>query len=223
MRKWIIGGLLVLAMGVVATLLISAQANDRANRLEPPANSSPQTAVVAENPEILEAAPKLIIGDPNAPITITEYGDYQCPICKQFFDTVEPELRAAYIGNGKAQIEFRIETHIGEESILAGEAAYCAADQDKFPAMHDSLYANQNGYDAGAFSAGALKRYAGGIGLNQAQFDSCLDTHQYRDAVLQSDAAADQVISATPTFFIGEERIVGAQPFALFDTILRAQ
>lgn len=167
---------------------------------------------------------KLIIGQPDAPVTIVEYGDYQCPICKRFFEQTEPQLIAKYINTGKAKIEFRVETHIGEESIAAGEAAYCANDQNAFKNFHDELFGSQKGINDGAFSDENLKAMAKKLGLDTAKFNTCLDNQTYRQTVLNSNAEAqERGVTATPTFFIGEQKIVGAQPLSIFEPIINGQ
>jgi len=168
------------------------------------------------------ATAQLIIGSPNAPKTIVEYGDFQCPICERFFTMTEPALQSEYIKPGEAKIEFRIETHIGAESVTAGEAAYCANDQKMFEAYHNELYKRQGAENSGVFSRGNLKQIATQIGLNQKQFDSCLDSGKYNSLVVKSnnDAHTQAGVSSTPTFFIGERKIVGAQPIAIFRAIL---
>lgn len=169
-----------------------------------------------------EQIPRLIIGDDTAAITIIEYGDFQCPICKRWFEITSPKLREEYINSKKAKIEFRVETHIGEESVLAGQAAFCANDQGKFTQYHDELFRRQGPADTGIFKPDNLKLIAQNLGLNPQEFSKCLDGEKYLAAVKSSDAAAKKVISATPTFFIGTQKIVGAQPFSIFEAVLKA-
>jgi len=165
---------------------------------------------------------KLIIGDPNAPLTVVEYGDFQCPICKNFFKTTEQTLRKEFIDTGKANIEFRVETHLGAESVTAGEAAYCANDQAQFTSYHDALYQHQQGVNSGAFSAANLKQIAADVGLDAEKFAACLDKGTYRAKVTASnDDAHKQGVTATPTFFVGNNKITGVQPIQTFRTLLQ--
>lgn len=167
---------------------------------------------------------KLYIGNPAAPVTIVEYGDFQCPICKRFFEQTEPSLRRQYIDTNKAKIEFRIETHLGEESITAGEAAYCANEQAAFPAYHDELYKVQSGINDGAFSQANLKQIAAKLNLDTGAFNTCLDNGKYRQTVINSNAEAQaRGVNATPTFYIGEQKIVGAQPLSIFEPVINGQ
>lgn len=164
--------------------------------------------------------PKLIIGRVEAPITIINYGDFQCPICKRFFETTEPQLLKEWIDTGKAKIEFRVEAHIGEGSAAAGEAAYCANDQSKFQAMHDAIFRRQG---KATFNNALMKSIAAEIKLDLPAFNHCLDAANYRGVVETSHKEAQKVISGTPTFFIGEQKIVGAQPYSIFKTVLESQ
>lgn len=212
MKRWLLFVILTLAVAGGVFLILGGKSN---------APAPISDGVASEQPApVDESLPQLIIGDENAPITIIEYGDFQCPICKRFFDQTEPQLISEYIDTGKAKLEFRIETHIGAESVLAGEAAYCAAEQNQFKAMHDALFSRQRGTNSGTFSVSNLKKIAGEIGLGQQEFDTCMDEEQYKAAVIASDEAASKVISGTPTFFIGEHKISGAQPIGVFRAIL---
>ena len=81
-----------------------------------------------------------ILGDPDAPVTIIEYGDFQCPFCARFHEQVSPRLREEYIKTGKARMVFRNFQFLGPESVAAAEAAECAKDQGKFWTYHDAIY-----------------------------------------------------------------------------------
>lgn len=203
-----------------------------AKREKPQANTSiPDTEITKINPDPpamapapSDSMPKLIIGNPDAKVTLVEYGDFQCPFCGQFYRQTEPELIRAYVEPGKVNIEFRVETHIGQESVRAGEAAYCANDQKKFKAYHDQLFDNQKGENDGAFSDASLKTFAKNIGLDTAVFDNCLDSRKYLSAVNASNTEAkDKGVTSTPTIFIGDSKITGAQPFAIYKRLLDEQ
>lgn len=192
-------------------------------RSKPTADESSNVTLVEPNQTgATTDVPALIIGQSDARVTIVEYGDFQCPICKRFFEQTEPQLLSDYIDTGKAKIEFRVETHSGQESAAAGEAAYCANDQGKFKAYHDELYIRQSTPNSGTFSGVNLKRIAGDIGLEPSAFSACLDGGIYRQAVIDSDNEAKQRISGTPTFFIEDQKITGAQPFSVFKTVIDA-
>ncbi|MCL5733765.1 MAG: DsbA family protein, partial [Patescibacteria group bacterium] len=86
----------------------------------------------------------VILGNKNAPVTVIEYGDYQCPYCAEFYNNIEPALKI-YVQSGKINMIFREMSFIGSESQMAAQASYCAADQGKFWEYHDLVY--QTKYD----------------------------------------------------------------------------
>lgn len=165
-------------------------------------------------------------GDPNAPITITEYSDFQCPYCRIFFENTEALLMERYVASGTAYFVYKsVGGFIGPESRDAAEAAYCAGDQGKFWQMHDILFSNQTGENVGAYSERRLNAFADEIGLERDQYDECMSSGKYADLTDQDaqDATAAG-IQATPSFVIsyevnGETRtrlIQGAQPIDKF-------
>lgn len=144
-----------------------------------------------------------VIGDSNAPVTIVEYADFQCPYCKGFHDTVLTNLKTSYIDSGLVKFVFRDFAFLGQESFDAAEAARCAQDQGKFWEYHDHLYTNQGAENVGVFSVAALKGYASALGLDQAKFDSCLDSHGYKDEVdTETQAGQGYGVNSTPTVFV---------------------
>ncbi len=172
------------------------------------------------------------MGDPNAPITITEYSDFQCPFCRKFTEETEPQLLDAYVATGKVYFVYRsFGSFIGAESQAAGEAAYCAGDQGKFWEYHDLLFANQTGENVGAFADRKLDAFAQSLGLDMDAFNSCMNSGKYADQVFQDgkDGVAAG-IKATPTFILtyivnGETKtrvIEGAQGFSSFQTEIEA-
>ena len=185
------------------------------------------------------------MGDPNAPIKIEEYADFQCPFCERFNEETEPLLRQYYIDTGKVHFVFRSMGNFVSDNIARGKgtpaktesrdaalAAYCAGDQDKFWEMHAHLFANTMGAeDIGAFTDKRLKAIAETAGLDMTAFNSCYDSRKYLDRVQQDfedGQAAD--ITGTPGFLVtyavnGETKtklIEGAQPFSTFQTELEA-
>jgi protein-disulfide isomerase len=163
------------------------------------------------------------LGEPSAALVVREYGDYQCPSCGAFARNVEPQLRQAYIDTGRIRFEFYDFAWIGPESRDAANAARCAGAQDSFWPYHDLLYQNQAGENAGAFTRDRLKAFGRTVGLDAAQFDRCVDEETFASAVnADLDDARRQGFSGTPTFLIGGQRIVGAQPFEVFEAAIDA-
>ncbi len=171
-------------------------------------------------------------GDPNAPITITEFSDYQCPFCKRFSDNTERRLVETYVATGKVYFVYRsFGQFIGPESRAAAEASYCAGDQNKFWEYHDLLFANHTGENVGDYTDRKLLAFADSLGLDMDIFRSCYNGGKYSDAVDQDarDGLAAN-IQATPSFVLtyvvnGETKtrlIEGAQSFEFFQQEIEA-
>jgi protein-disulfide isomerase len=200
----------------------------------------PIAEVVSVDPGTHPNADDNSMGDPNAPIVVEEFSDFQCPFCERFHQDTEPLLRQYYIDTGKVRFVYRsmgnwVSGNIGggrTESQDAALAAYCAGEQNKFWEMHAHLFANVLGEDAGSFTDQRNKAIAKQIeGLDLDQFNSCYDSGKYEDRV-QQDMADGQAagVDGTPGFIItytvnGETRtrsIDGAQAFNVFQQELEA-
>jgi len=162
------------------------------------------------------------LGDPNAPVTVYEYADFQCPACGVFARQYKPRIEADYIQTGKVRLVFRNFAFLGPESLWAAEAAYCAAEQGGFWAYHDKLFANQRGENRGAFSKTNLVRFARELGLKEQDFKECLDSERYKQKV-QDDIREGkaQGIDATPSFIVNGELIRGVDYLGLREAIER--
>jgi protein-disulfide isomerase len=181
-----------------------------------------------------------MMGDPNAPIEIVEYSDFQCPFCERFHQQTEPLLRQYYIDTGQVKFVYRsmgnwVSRNIGggrTESQDAALAAYCAGEQNMFWEMHAFLFANVLGEDVGSFTDQRIKGIAAEVdGLDLDEFNSCYDSGEYEDRVQQDFAEGTAAnVTGTPAFLInyevnGETRtrvIEGAQPFSVFQTEIEA-
>jgi protein-disulfide isomerase len=160
-------------------------------------------------------------GEKSAPVKIVEMSDYQCPFCKRFVDSTELALESEYIEKGLVQLEFCNFAITGgnapaneNEATLAAEAAECANDQGRFWEYHYKLYAEQNGENRGAFLPDKLKRFAADLGLDQAEFNACLDSHKHIDLVQKDRTRASELgARGTPSFLINGKLVVGALPF----------
>ena len=207
MLKWIGTGLLVVGIAVVAAIVIS-------NRDDGSTSSGNVATVVAATP-LPEGIPQngTVLGDPNAPLLIVEYGDYQCPFCRKFATGDMSRLIQDYIATGKARLEYRQFPIIGStgtnydqsgESFRAAEAAYCAADQNLFWPMHDALFMNAVGEFKKSFTDERLKRIAATVpGMDISAFATCLDTRTHVQTVLDSAGQAEtDKINSTPSFVI---------------------
>jgi protein-disulfide isomerase len=174
----------------------------------------------AEQQKLMEtvlAKTRHFLGDPDAPVTIIEFADFQCPYCGRFSAETELQIDEQYMQSGKVRFAYFNFAFLGPESNWAAEAAECASDQNKFWEYHDKLYASQSGENQGAFSKDKLKQFAKELGLDTSAFDECLDSGKYTQLVQdESSMAASIGVRSTPTFLINGQAVVGAQPFEIF-------
>jgi len=170
-----------------------------------------------------------ILGDPNAPITLIEFGDYQCHFCNVHFHNTEHSLLENFIGTGKVKMIFKDFTIIGPDSINAAHGTHCANDQGKFWEYHDILYNNWTGENNGWASSDNLLRFAQEVELNVDQWSDCMIDERYSQIISNSNKdARDLGITGTPAFFvIGPDnkitRISGAQPYESFEKIFNSE
>lgn len=163
------------------------------------------------------------MGDPNAPVKIEEYSDFQCVYCAKFSVETEPRIVEEYVSSGKVYFTYKNYAFLGQPSVDAAEASLCAVDQGKFWEYHDILFANQQEGDARAFSAARLEAFAEALGMDVPAFSECLDDNRHLDQVRQEYAdGAAQGVSSTPTFFINGKEVKGAQPFEVFQAEIEA-
>ncbi|MCE2506008.1 MAG: DsbA family protein [Nitrosopumilaceae archaeon] len=174
-----------------------------------------------------------IIGDPDAPITIIEFSDFQCPFCARFHIQTLPLLLDQYIDQGKVKLVFRdfpIQS-IHPNALPASVAAECADEQGKFKEMHDMLFDNQNQWNnqETVDALSMFSQYATQIQLDQETFDSCLTSGRYIDEIRKDlDDGRSYDVTGTPGFFVGNDEIgyvelKGAQPFESFKKVIDAQ
>ena len=168
-----------------------------------------------------------ILGDPLAPITIVEFGDYQCHQCYNWFHNTKPMIMRDYIETGKANLVFVDFAFLGKDSPKAAQATYCADDQNMYWEYHNSLYNLQESkIDSGWANSERLKAFAFNLNLDMELFNECLDSEKYSKRVqYNSQQARDNGVRGTPGFFIvgsdyDQQQIGGAQPFSVFQRIL---
>ena len=166
-----------------------------------------------------------ILGDPSAPITIVEFGDYQCEQCYAWFHETKPAIVQNYIDTGKANLVFVDLAFLGRDSPKAAQASYCAEDQGMYWEYHDILYNSQESVDSGWANSERLKAFAFSLDLDMTLFESCLDSEKYSKRVQYNiQQARNNGVKGTPGFFIvgpnEQQKIGGAQPFSVFKNIL---
>lgn len=162
-----------------------------------------------------------IMGNPRAPITILEWGDYQCTFCYKFHQSTLNVLNEDHIKTGKVKLVFKDFPLNGPDSILAAEAAYCAEDQGKYWQYHDELYKNWGGERTGWVTRESLERFGSTVNLNLEEFNKCLDEQKYQEKVILLHEFGKEIgIDATPSFLVfNDEKIIkirGNQPLEVF-------
>ena len=219
-NRWIVIG----AITIIAIVIVGAFAY---YKLQPVA--AIQKADARTRPNVNRNS----TGDPNAPVKLTEFSDFQCPYCKQFWTSTEAQVISAYVTTGKVLYTYRsagnwVSGNIGDngfESQNSAMAAYCAADQNKFWEMHDALFTNVLGEDAGSFTSRRLQAIAQNIGLEMNAFNSCYNSQKYANQVTQDfNDAKNSGIQGTPWFVLtytanGKTQtssVDGNQPFNIF-------
>ena len=167
-----------------------------------------------------------VLGRNDAPVTLVEFSDYQCPFCQRFFATTLPALKKDYIDTGKLRFVYRdfpLEMH--PHAREAAVAAHCAGEQGKYWEMHDALFQYQ-----AALAPAQLAERARALGLDSSRFDQCLTSGRHTASIergLADGAAAG--VQGTPGFVVGKTQpgdtiqgtpIRGAQPLETFRRII---
>jgi protein-disulfide isomerase len=158
------------------------------------------------------------LGPENAPVTIVEFSDYQCPYCVRWHDEVLARLLADYDGQIRfIYRDFPLSGH--PEAQPAAEAANCAGDQDAYWEFQDAIFSNEYGYGRSAY-----EQYAADLGLDTDEFTACLDDRRHQAEVREDYSDALRLgVQSTPTFFINGIQVVGAQPYETFQQMIDSE
>jgi len=176
--------------------------------------------------EDLISSSDAILGDPNAPVTIIEFGDYQCPYCAKFFNQIEPQLRKNYIETKKAKMIYKELAFLGSESEGAALAVSCAREQGKFWQFHDAIFETEWS-EVEKVMAGALKsnenngnlnrnffeKTAADLKMDTSSFLQCFDSKKYKNEITDNYNKANKLMNgriSTPTLFINGQMIQGS-------------
>lgn len=194
--------------------------------------TEPETVTQTESVDITNVAgfdvsmASPVEGDANAPVTIIEFGDYQCANCDIWFLNEKPTIANEYLETGKAKMYFIDFPFLGNDSELAAQATWCANEQGSFTEFHDALYENQKGVGDGWANLDSLKQFASDLRLDTEQFNSCMDSDKFSDQVVHNKKVGlSNGVDRTPTFFIvgsdnSIQRIDGPQPASVFKNII---
>ena len=213
-KNIIVGGAFVGIVIVVVILFTSFQAGWDNN----PGGMGMKTVLTVN---LENGSPAL--GSESAPITIVEFGDYQCEACYAWFHHTRDTLIENYIETGKAKLVFVDLPFLGRDSITAAQASYCAEDQGKYWEYHTMLYTFQDGHpDSGWADRDRLNAFASSLDMNMDEFNECMDSSKYKIRVKANyDEAVKNGAQSTPTFILisqdgKTEMFAGAQPYSVF-------
>ena len=191
----IVGAVAVVAVVLAVTSALGGGAGNIADDLTP-----------RQIDEVL--ARSHVKGSPQAPVTIIEFADFQCPFCRQFWAGPLGIAQNAYVSNGVARVAFHHMAFLGEESRRAAEASECAAEQDRFFEYHDVLFDKQGPENAGYLTSERLTTFAGDAGLDVTTFAVCLASRRYQGEVTELTAEATKIgVNSTPTVLVNGKRI----------------
>ena len=218
-KRLVVSVAFVILIIVVAISFSSYQANllemhDKTKYLEKIASKQP-SLVNFEN-----GSPAL--GSESAPVTIVEFGDYQCEACYHWFHNTRDTLIDNYVETGKAKLIFVDLPFIGRDSIIAAQASYCAEDQGKYWEYHTMLYTFQEGENSGWADRDRLNSFAFSLDMNIDEFNECMNSSKYKQRVNANyNEAVRNGVLQTPTFIIisqdgTTEEFAGAQPYSVF-------
>jgi protein-disulfide isomerase len=182
----IIGGVAVL----VVAFLVFLNFRPVGNIAQPPERPHPN-------------ADGVTLGDPDAPVVLEEFADFQCPTCRSWLEAIEPEVIENYVTDGQVYFVFRHFPILGPESLAAANASMCANEQGEFWSYHDVLFANQVGNNAGGFSDRRLEAFAETLGLDVNAFSDCLADARYESAVSEDFQRGQELgVPGTPGIVI---------------------
>jgi protein-disulfide isomerase len=216
-RRAVIGGVIALVvLAVLGVPLLLGTGTSQPGE----AARDPQAQARLDVPH-REAGDPLALGRPDAPVVMAEWGDFQCPFCRLFATTTEPELIRRYVDAGLVRIEWHDFAYLGPESVLAARAARAAARQDRFWDFHAALYRDQPAENRGAVTEASLAATAAGLGLDVDRFRRDAADPAIADAVTADQELGTRLgVGGVPSFVVGDRLIFGAQPLPTFTAAL---
>ena len=236
----------IISVAVLISLLLSAWALfDRTNMKIEIANINKNLEIMQEQLEGLKSKPSQaalpnapsaqpviekvvsvdddpVKGNKNAPVTIVEFSDYECPFCKRSYDNVITKLNDEYISKGKVKLVFRdFPLGFHKKAVPAAMAANCAGEQGKYWEVHDFLFENPDKLDTSAFLMSAEE-----LGLNKSDLEACINSKSKETEITKDFEDGQKYgVRGTPSYFIGKTTdnneingvlVRGAQPYSVF-------
>lgn len=202
---WVLIGVGVLGVALVLWNIAATIADESVRRPVEVVYTSPQ--------ELIEKARGVSIGNEDAPITIMEFADFQCPTCQAFWGQAKPLIDLSYVQTGQVKFVFHdFPLHEGHpHAFLAARAARCAEEQDNFWGYHDRLFQEQQRWSSRADPMSDYLTYAAEVGLDEGDFERCIKSDRHAELVSANRILGEQLgVSGTPTVFLdaGEGRAI---------------
>lgn len=161
------------------------------------------------------------LGNPNAPVKIIEFSDFQCPFCRKLYFESFKKIKEEYIDKGLVVFYYRDFAFLGPESLQASLASKCAREQNKFWEYVDILFKNQAGENVGSFSKENLIKFAEKLNLDKEKFEKCLNEGKYMNEIQQDLQAAQKLgVRGTPYLIINNDIVEGAYPYEYIKSII---
>lgn len=195
-----------LVLGVVAVIGVAVTVWSVATSTLSGAVTAPvEVEGIEDSERLVELAQGVTLGDEDAPVTIVEFGDYQCPGCGSFAANVKPQIQLMLVDPGLAKFVYYdfplIQIH--PHAFLAARAARCAGDQGRYWDYHDLVFRMQARWSGQANAAGAFQDYAASVDLDGAEFRACLQSDRHAEVVTANMHLGAQLgVSGTPTVLV---------------------
>lgn len=164
-----------------------------------------------------------VLGDSTAPVTFINFGDFRCQFCARFQREIKPMIIEKYVKTGKVKYVYRDLITMGENSILAAEAANCAGEQDKYWDYADYLHGGETGH-SNIYTTDSLTEIASSLDLKISLFKECLISGKYKEEIKKdTDDARASGATGTPTVFINGRLIIGLRPLGEYERIIEEE
>jgi protein-disulfide isomerase len=165
------------------------------------------------------------IGDPDAPVVIVEYTDYQCPFCSRHHTQTLPQIIQNYVDTGVVKYVFKDFplTNIHPQAVAAAEAARCAGEQGSFVEMHNRVFETQQSWSGNSAVDTVFTGYAEEMGLDTTEFSECMSSDRHQEAIMADLREGSSFgVTGTPAFFVNGSFVSGAQPYSVFEQAIAA-
>lgn len=222
-KEWMLPASILAAALMISIAFVYATGSRNAA-----APGADQNAQVVAGPKITDG--DSVLGKADAPVTIIEFGDFQCPYCGKFFAEVQPFIKKAFIDTGKAKMVYKPLAFLGPESESAVNAVVCAQEQGKFWEMHDAIFSTEyteveqmiagkikSSENSGNLTLDLFKKLGGTIGLNQDAFATCYNSGKAKEAIAVHMKEAQDIMSqgiSTPSVYVNGKAV---DPRVLYD------